>query len=220
LKLPIYIDISRFNVLVLGGGYEATKKVSRILRHGPKGIIVYSLDFTDDLKGLSIDNSVSLVEGDVRDFDRVSSLIEWADLIIYTVPGLDDVERWMVDKCIEKRKLYIISTNASITQAALPVEMEVHGLRITAFSGGKSTLVALKVLDLIKGCLEGRNDIEYLLEAMYFLKLYMKNKGIPYKVRMRLYRELFRDRELLQYVDRGDLEGAKEYIKNYVDSRR
>jgi len=217
--IPIYLDISYYNVLVLGGGYEATKKVSRLIKHGAS-ITVYSLEFSDELKRLAENGTISIIKGDVRDLEEVEKLIRESDLIVYTVPGLDDVESWVARTCRKYRKIHIISTNASITQAALPVEMLLHGLRFTVFSGGKSTLVALKTLDMIRECLRGRNDIEILLEAMYFLKLYMKNKQIPYKVRMRVYREIFRDEGLLQYVERGDLEGAKEYIRIYVDSIR
>ncbi len=216
--LPIYLDITGFNVLVLGGGYEATKKVGRLLRHGAGKIVVYSLDFSDELRRLAGEGLVELVEGDVRDLDRVARLIDWADLIIYTVPGLEDVERWVVDRCRRGRKLHIMSTNASITQAALPVEVELHGLRFTVFSGGKSTLVALKALEMIRECLGDRRELALLLEAMYYLKVYMKERGVPYKVRMMLYRELFRDEALNNYILSGDLDAAKRYIKRYVDS--
>ena len=217
--IPIYMDISGYKVLVLGGGYEATKKVGRLIRHGAD-ITVYSLDFSDRLIELADKGIIRIIKGDVRDFDVVSQLILQCDLIVYTVPGYRDVESWVVNMCKKYRKIHIISTNAEITQAALPVEMTLYGLRITVFSGGKSTLVAMKTLDLIKECLRGRNDIEILLEAMYFLKVYMKSKQIPYKSRMRIYREIFRDKRLLQYVERGDLEGAKKYVRNYVDSTR
>ncbi len=215
--MPIYIDISDYNVLVLGGGSEATKKVSRLIKHRAN-ITVYSLEFSGELKQLAESGFIKILEGDIRNMDVVEKLIRESDLIIYTIPGLDNVEKWIVNTCKKYRKIHIISTNALITQAALPVEISLHGLRFTVFSGGKSTLVALKALDMIKDCLGGREDIGVLLEAMYFLKLYMKGKGIPYKIRMRLYRELFKDKGLEEYISKRELEGAKEYIKKYIDS--
>ena len=215
--IPIYLDISNYNILILGGGDEATKKVSRLIKY-KANITVYSLEFSDELRRLAKNGSIKILEGDIRDIDIVERLIRESDLIIYTIPGLDDMEKWIVNTCREYRKIHIISTNALITQAALPVETNLHGLRFTVFSGGKSTLAALKALDMIKDCLSDRDDIQVLLEAMYFLKLYMKGNGVPYKIRMRLYRELFRDKGLEEYISRRDLEGAKKYIKKYIDA--
>lgn len=214
--LPIYIDISDYNVLVLGGGYEATKKTSRLIKYGPH-IQIYSLDFSEELKRLALSGRVKLIEGDVRDYKRLEALIKDSDLIIYTVPGLDDVEAWVCSICRKYKKIHIISTNAKITQAALPVEMELHDLHITVFSGGKSTLVSMKTLDLIRECLVDKDYLGILLEAMYFLKIYMKERGVSYKTRMRLYREMFNDINLIRYVMKGDLKGAKQYIKKRVD---
>jgi precorrin-2 dehydrogenase/sirohydrochlorin ferrochelatase len=217
MKLPIYIDVEGYKVLILGGGYEATKKARRLLEYGAD-ITIYSLEFTSELGEMADQGLIKIIYGDVRDLDVVEKLILGSDIVIYTVPNQDDIEDWVCRICKEHRKLYIISTNASVTQAALPVEMELHGLRFTVFSDGKSTLVALRALDLVRECLEDRKDLEVLLEAMYYLKVYMKERGVPYKVRMKLYRDMIRDERLLRYVRMGDVEKALSYIRDVVDN--
>lgn len=203
-------------ILVLGGGYEATKKVRRLLKYGPE-ITVYSLDFTQDLARLGMDNEVRLIKGDVRDLDRVRDLIARHDIIIYTVPSLPDIELKVRDICSGLRKIYIIATNSELTQSALPVEGEVHGLRITVFSDGKSTITSIIALKEVIEYLRAKKYLSTLLGAMHYLKRRMKACNIPYRVRMRKYREMVRDERFMDYVYRGDMDSARKYIDMVVE---
>jgi|Deesub1362B_J571_1020462.scaffolds.fasta_scaffold00005_383 siroheme synthase (precorrin-2 oxidase/ferrochelatase) len=214
-KIPIYIDISKFNILILGGGREAAKKTKRYLKY-TQSIIIYSLEFDRELLDLAEKNSIRLIRGDARDLSAIDPLIKKSDLIVYTIPGLDDLERWVKRKCEEYRKIYILSTNADETMAAMPPEIEVHGLRFTAFSNGKSTLVSLEALGIIEDCLKDKKYIATLLEAMHYLKTYMKKHGVHYKLRMKIYRSIFRQPEFRGYVYQGNLEGAINYIDSFV----
>lgn len=215
-KIPIYIDISGFHILVLGGGEEATKKVRRYAVY-TDNITVYSMEFREELIELSREHGVKLIRGDVRDWSSVDELIKESDLIIYTIPGIDTAEAWVKDRCEEYRKLYILSTNAAETMAAMPHETEIHGLRITAFSDGKSSLVSMEVLDIIREFLSEKAYLETLTEAMYYLKRHMRSKGVDYKTRMMIYRRIFRDPIFRSYVHNNDSSGAKNYIEGYVE---
>ncbi len=217
MRIPMYIDITGYKVLVLGGGYEATKKVRRFIRYRPI-ITVYSLEFSDELVRMSNEENVSLVKGDVRDIDKLERLITENDIVIYTVPGLEEVEKKVREICVKHRKLHILSTNAQLTQVAMPVEIEIHGLKFTAYSAGRSTLVALLALDEIEKCLKPKRYLSILLEAMSYLKTYMKKRGIPYKTRMRMYRELINDERLWKLATEEKLDEAISYVKKKVDT--
>ena len=217
MRIPMYIDITDYRILVLGGGYEATKKVKRFIKYGPE-ILVYSLDFSEELKQLEKEGSIKLIQGDVREIDRIEKLVRNSDIVIYTVPSQDVIEKKVKEMCKKNRKLHIISTNAQITQVAMPVETEIHGLRFTAYSAGKSTLVALLALEEIKKCLTDKGYLAVLLEAMHHLKTYMKKREIPYRIRMEMYRRLIKDENLMKYVYDEDLEKAISYVEKKVDS--
>ncbi len=212
----MYVDITGFKVLILGGGYEATKKAKRFIKYGPL-ITVYSLEFTDELIQMANNKSINLIKGDVREIDRVEELIIQSDLIIYTVPNLNDIEKRIKDICVKHKKLHILSTNAALTQVAMPVETELHGLKFTVYSAGKSTLVAILALREIEKCLKPKKYLSTLLEAMYHLKTYMKERGVPYKTRMKMYRELIEDKELMRLALDGNVDEAIKYVRMRVD---
>jgi precorrin-2 dehydrogenase/sirohydrochlorin ferrochelatase len=216
MRIPMYIDITGYKILILGGGYEATKKAKRFMRYGPE-ILVYSLDFSKELKQLEKEGDIKLVYGDVREIDRVEELIKDTDIVIYAVPSQDEIEKKVKEICKKNRKLHIISTNAQITQIAMPIETEMHGLRFTAYSAGKSTLVAILALDEVKKCLAVKGYLATLLEAMHHLKIYMKERRVPYHIRMKMYRHIVKDKDLMKYACKGDLEEAISYVRKKVD---
>ena len=216
MRIPMFVDVSGMNVLVLGGGDEAVKKTKRFLKYGAK-MTIYSLEFDEVLSKLAEEGAVKLVKGDVRDRETLERLIRESDLVIYTVPDLPEAEDWVIEVCKKGHKLYIISTDARKTQIAMPVETTGAGLRIAVTSEGRSTLVAKLVAEEISRYLEGRTDLELFLDVMTFLKEYMKKNGIHYKVRMEIYRKLFADERLRELISKLDKEGAIAYITDYVN---
>lgn len=216
MRIPMFVDIDGMNVLVLGGGDEAVKKTKRFLKYGAS-MTIYSLKFDDELLKLGREGSVRLVRGDVRDRQTLERIIQANDMVIYTVPDMPEAEDWVIDICKKGHKLYIIATDAKKTQIAMPVETVGAGLRIAVTSEGKSTLVAKLVAEEINSYLKGRNDLKLFLDVMTFLKEYMKENKVHYKVRMELYHKLFADKTLRELISKLDREGALAYIVDVVE---
>ena len=212
--IPMYVKIEGKKVLILGGGEEAYKKARRYLRHGAF-ITVYSLEFRKEFEEFSKDK-IKLIKGDARDYEMVEKLIDEHFLVIYAIPESKDIEEFVRKKCEEKNKLYILTTNAKDTMVAMPMEGKIHGIRFTTFSGGKSSLASLEALEIVKKCLEKEAYLGTLVDAMGFLKKYMLEKGIHYENRMKIYRSVFREPTFREYIKRGDLEGAKNFLIHYV----
>jgi len=219
LKIPMFVEASALRVLVLGGGNEAEKKTRRFLGHG-SSVTVYGLEFTDWLLKAGEDGGIRLIRGDIRERPTVSRLIDDHDLVIYTVPGLDDEEDFVARYCESRRKLYILSTNADRTMAAMPIEVRAAGMRIAVFSGGRSTLVSEIAADEIARCLSGRKDLEVLLEAMGHAKDLLKASMPDHRGRMKLYRKFLDDPLLRSLSARGDLEGALHRVEEMVEEAR
>lgn len=222
-KIPMFIDISNWRVLILGGGEEATKKALRLLSYGAR-VTVYSLEFSEELIQLYNNNIVTLIKGDVRKLENVIPLIDNHDMVVYTVPDLTEIENIIKEICENKRKICILSTSAEKTRAALPIETEVHDYIITIFTDGKSTLAAKYVANEIKEFLRNRLDLKILLETMHFAKKYMRNKGISYKERMKLYHIIFNDKVYRDLITSHDMKNAysriEEIINMYIGGKR
>jgi precorrin-2 dehydrogenase/sirohydrochlorin ferrochelatase len=217
MRIPMYVEAEKLRVLVLGGGEEAEKKARRFLEHGAK-VTVYSLDFGDWLREAGEKGLVKLVQGDVMQRWDVERLIAGSDLVIYTIPEIPEAERFVKETCEKHRKLYVLATNAEETMVAMPIEVRAAGLRIAVTSEGKSTLVAKWAAEEISKCLEGRRDIELMLDVMWEAKKLMKSRGISYKDRIRLYRSLFGDERLRSAVAEGDKEKALRIISEAISA--
>lgn len=201
----------------MGGGREATKKAMKFLRYGAS-VTIYSLQFSDKLLEIAEGNDkVKLLRGDVRRIDFISKLIDKYDIVVYTVPDMDDIERWVKLTCKKLRKIYILSTNAKETGAALPIETTIHGYVITVFSGGKSSLASKYTANEIKKYLETRLDLKLMLETMGYVKRYLKEKRVNYKDRMKLYHIIFNDRLYRCAIQKRDREEAYSRIHQLVD---
>lgn len=62
---PIFVDCEQLNVLVVGGGEVATRKVELILKT-PAQVTLVSPDLTPSLQGLVNDNKITYIEGNYQ----------------------------------------------------------------------------------------------------------------------------------------------------------
>ncbi len=106
----------------------------------------------------------------------------------------------------------------------MPFEGGKDGIRFAVTTEGKSGVVARKVRDLFQNALDEREDLICFLEAMDYLKSYMKSNSIPVELRMKLYPAVSSDEKFLELVAAGRLEEAKSLVKqivqDYVSGKR
>ncbi|RUM33022.1 MAG: bifunctional precorrin-2 dehydrogenase/sirohydrochlorin ferrochelatase, partial [Archaeoglobus sp.] len=89
--------------------------------------------------------------------------------------------------------------------------------RFAVTTEGKSGVVARKVRDSIKKMIEDDEELIYLLESMYHLKKYMKERGIPVQMRMKLYFVIAAEPEFRELVRNENVEEAKKLVEKLVE---
>lgn len=214
MRIPLYIEMKDKNIFIIGGGFEGTNRAKKFLSAGAK-VKVLSLEFSKELEKLRNNRNLELIKGDVRDKNILERLISNSDLIVVAL----DTTKYndMIINIVKKyRKLYNLANDASSTEVIVPLESEINGLRIAMTSEGKSSIVVKEALKRIVNYLSKDKEIFTLLNLMFYLKTYMKSKGVPFKLRMRLYHEVYNDNLFRKYIEQGDLESAKLRIEEIV----
>jgi precorrin-2 dehydrogenase/sirohydrochlorin ferrochelatase len=212
MRIPMFIEMNGFRVLVVGGGEEGTKKARRFSEHGAE-VRVMSMDFTDQLLEMERSGRVKLIRGDACDRNLLEKLIEESDLVVYTIGDRPDIERAVEEIAKRKRKLLNLATDADRTQVVMPIEERAGDIRIAVTSEGKSTLVVKEAAERVANFLREQRDIMAMLEVMGHLKKYMKERKIPFDRRMEVYRSAFRD-EKLRELALTDINRAIKYAES------
>ncbi|WP_456328325.1 precorrin-2 dehydrogenase/sirohydrochlorin ferrochelatase family protein [Archaeoglobus sp.] len=222
MRVPIYVEFEGKNVLVIGGGGVGTFRAKKFLNAGAN-VKVLSLEFSEELKKLYRDRKVELIEGDVRDVEKLERLIEESDLVVVALP-FTDYNDLIVNIAKRYKTLVNLANDANRTEVVIPFEGEFEGIRFAVTTEGKSGIVARRVKDIFLKALEEDEDIVFFLKAMDHLKRYMKSKNIPIQLRMKLYFAVSDDERFRKLVKEGDVESAKKWaeklVEEYVSGKR
>jgi precorrin-2 dehydrogenase/sirohydrochlorin ferrochelatase len=215
MRIPLFVEFKGKRVLVIGGGGVGTFRAKKFLNAGAN-VKVLSLDFSDELKDLSKNGLVELIEGDANDLKVLEGLIKDSDLVVVAIPntGLNDK---IVDLARRYKTLVNLANDAQRTEIVIPFEAEFEGIRFAVTTEGKSGIVARRVRELFLKALEEDEEVIYFLKAMDHLKRYMKSREIPIQIRMKLYFAISSDEDFRRLVRDGRVEEARELAEKLVE---
>lgn len=192
-----------------------TSRAKKFLSAGAK-VTVLSLDFTQELMDLAKSGGIVLIRGDASDTNLLDKLISNSDLVVVALKTCE-FNRMIIEVARRYNAFVNLANDADETEVVVPFEAEVNGLRIAVTSEGKSGLISREALKRIVEHLSKDLELKDLLDMMYYLKRYMKSRGIPIEVRMKLYFQVFEDELFRDYVRDGCLDEARRRIEELVE---
>ncbi|NIN51917.1 MAG: bifunctional precorrin-2 dehydrogenase/sirohydrochlorin ferrochelatase [Nitrososphaeria archaeon] len=207
--MPFYIEVNDRNVLLVGGGEEATRRAIRLLRVGAS-VKVLSKQFSQELEQEAKGEHLELIKGDAKDGDLLKQLIAWCDLLIIATNDKDANDlAYRIGRRL--KKLVNLTTDAEKTDVVVPFEAKVHGLRITVTSEGKSGFVVRDALNKIVELLKEDENLPLLLDSMYHLKKELKKITKDARKRIKVYKTVYQDPFFRELIHEGRLEESKKY---------
>ncbi len=215
MRVPLYIEFSGKKILIIGGGGVGTVRAKKFHEAGAE-IRVLSLEFSEELVKLSEEGNVELIKGDAFNKSLLESLIAWCDLVTVAIGDLK-INDTVIRLARKYKALVNLANDAERTEVVVPFEGEVNGIRFAVTTEGKSGVVARRVRDLFMKALKEDSESLYLLEAMHYLKKYMKSKKIPVQLRMKLYFVISADEEFRNLVNEGKVNEARELAERLVE---
>lgn len=212
MRIPLFIEFQGKRVAVIGGGNVGTSRAKKFLEVGAD-VTVFSLEFSEELKKLEREGKVKLIEKRVEELEK--ELSEF-DLVVVAIGDKSQNARFK--ELAKKYKLLLnLANDANETEVVVPFEGGKNGIRFAVTTEGKSGVVARIVRDKFQKLLESDRTVFTYLTAMEHLKTFMKSRGIPINIRMRVYAIASASEELLRLSELGKVEEAKKLVERIAE---
>lgn len=212
LRVPLFIEFSGKDVLVIGGGNEGTKRAKIFLKAG-SAVTVLSLDFHKELKELKATADIQLVKADAKNLNLLEKFIKKADLVVVAL-ARTTLNEDIVQIAKRYKTLVNLTNDAKRTEVVKALETAVEDVKIALTTEGKSSLVAREMLDLIADYLRHEKWIFNLLYVESKVKEILKEKVPSFQARVKAYRAIHNSRHVRELVKANKLNSAfKEAVK-------
>ena len=211
MRIPLFIDPSKWTVVVFGGGKVGTRRALKFKDAGAK-VRVVANEFTEELRNTE---GIELVKKDIKSKDEIGELIEDADLVVIATSSkaLNDM---IYEVANEMGKLINDATNAKRSDVHVPFETEVEGIRIAVTSEGASGVSAHLALAIIEKCLKNNQFwININNFATRFKEMLKENVDDP-KRRFGLYWYVMLQKPVVELIRRGNIDEALKLAMDIV----
>lgn len=202
MRIPIWVEASRLNVLIFGGGSVGTRRAKLFASAGAK-VRVLAKQVSPEIKELGVE----IKEVDLWHYDP-SEDIEWAHVVVIAVND-EELATRLFKMAEAKGKLVNDATDAGRTHVVVPYERQVAGLRVAVTSEGVAGGAARLSLDVIEDCIR-RSWIPTLYEVYSRLKAEAKSTIHDVKKRMEFYYSLWENSAFREAVMNNDAKTALE----------
>lgn len=143
---PLFINLKDKNVLVIGGGQVAERKVKILLQFSPNITVIAKEIKSEKLREFYKDKKINLIERTFEFYD-----LENKDLVIVAVDNIDLQEK-IYKECI-KRKIPINSVDSiDFCSFIFPAVIKEKDLVIGISTSGKAPALTGKLKEIIKDC--------------------------------------------------------------------
>ncbi|WP_338599781.1 bifunctional precorrin-2 dehydrogenase/sirohydrochlorin ferrochelatase [Sulfolobus tengchongensis] len=205
---PIFIDLSHFRVLIIGGGKIGTKRALTFKKYGAD-VTVLSLEFSQDL----LNSDINLIKEDASKIDIKA--IENYDIIL-TCTNNYELNSKICDLAKMLKKLCNNPTNPENSNFIVPIFYSDEDFEIAVTTRGKSSILAKEVLsksiDVAK-----KSDIKNLLNAMYNVKILLKKRISDPSLRYSLYHKIYNDHIFKRYAMDGFIDKALSRAEEIIN---
>ncbi|ACP47962.1 siroheme synthase [Sulfolobus islandicus Y.N.15.51] len=207
---PIFIDLSNFRVLVIGGGKVGTKRALAFKKYGAN-VCVISLDFSQDL----LNSDIRLIKEDANKID--GSIIEKYDIILTCTNNFELNEK-LCNIAKNLRKLCNNPTNPENSNFIVPIFYSDDDMEIAITTKGKSSIVAKEILSKTIS-IANSPEMRNLLSAMYDVKTLLKKKVADPSVRYSFYHKIYNDEKFKYYATNGLIEKALHRAEEIINDQ-
>jgi precorrin-2 dehydrogenase/sirohydrochlorin ferrochelatase len=207
MRMPFYIDVTNKRILIIGGGSEGAKRAAKYTEAGAH-VTVLAKRLNRELQAAATSGAVTVVRADASDIRLVDQLIADSDLVMVAL-DTKEFNDALVAAAQRAHKFVNLTNDAASTEVIVPVENEVHGIRLAATSEGKSVHVAREALQRATRFLEQQRDLWFMLQLMQELRQTLRQRQIPLETRMRIYSTIYWDRRVREQAEGQNMQEAR-----------
>ena len=202
----LYLDMKDKNVLIIGTGSVGIRRARRFL-DAEANVNIVTKYIDEEIKEEFISKGANFYDN-----GQLETLIDKSDLVVIATNDLDLNEK-IAEK--SKDKLINCSSNPSISDVIFPSTFDIGGVTISVYTGSKSPLMAKTLRKKIQNIITDE-DIYYIQLQEYIrelLKIHVKSQ----QTRKEYMIKFNEDDNIRRYVQDGNIEEAKIYIKKIIE---
>ncbi len=199
---PLFLQMENKNVLILGAGEVGNRRARRFLEANANVVII----------GRSIPEDVIELGAISKPQEEVEKWVKWSDLVIVAT---NDHELNESVANLAKDKLLNRADYPDNGNLIVPSSFSIGDVQLCIFTNGKSPLMAKELRKRIQRVITEEDILQ--LELQNFTRNILKEKFEDQKKRRAYLYEILNDENIGEYLKEGNLEGAKEYIKQHFN---
>lgn len=201
---PLFLQMESKNVLIVGAGEVGSRRALRFIDAGANVIII----------GEKISEELNELGVICKPVQEVEKWTEWSDIVIVASGdhNLNDKVAKLAGSKLLNRADYPEEGNLIV-----PSSFFVGDVQLCIFTGGKSPLMAKELRKKIQNVIKEEDILQ--LELQDFTRNILKEKVNNQKKRRDYLYEILNDENIGELLNNGNMEGAKEYVKRYLNSK-
>ncbi len=208
--IPLFINVKGKRVAVFGGGSVGERR-ARMFAEAGADVVVAAEEFSDGLRRMASKGLVKLVELKLPEgLGEAKRIIEWSWLVVVAL-GDQEAARLVAEEALRAGKLVNNAVDAGMGDVVVPFRATVWGdMQLAVTSLGRSGIAARTALEEAVRCLESREDLRRLYEALKAVKSELKARVPDAGERIKLYFEIAGDARFRELAVAGRLREALE----------
>ncbi|AXV39900.1 bifunctional precorrin-2 dehydrogenase/sirohydrochlorin ferrochelatase [Methanobacterium sp. BAmetb5] len=202
---PLYLKMPDKNVLVVGAGEVGQRRALRFLDAGANVVI----------SGGKVPSQLIKLGANPKPRAELPQWIDWADLVV--VASGDHQLNQKVARLAEN-KLVNRADYPEKGNIIVPSSFFIKDVQFSIFTQGKSPLMAKELRKRIQAVVSEEDILQ--LELQHFTRELLKEKVPDQKKRRDYLYQILNDKKVNEFLDRGKLEEAKNYIVHFIQAPR
>jgi precorrin-2 dehydrogenase / sirohydrochlorin ferrochelatase len=195
---PLFLQMKDKNVLILGAGEVGNRRARRFLEANANVIII----------GRNIPEYIIELGAIPKPQEEIEKWVKWSDLAVIATND-HELNRSVAD--LAKDKLLNRADYPDDGNLIVPSSFSIGDVQLCIFTNGKSPLMAKELRKRIQKVITAEDILQ--LELQDFTRNILKEKVVDQKKRRAYLYEILNDENIEKYIKEGDLESAKEHIK-------
>ncbi len=199
---PLFLQMKNKNVLIVGAGEVGSRRASRFIKAGANVVLI----------GRKVPKELSEFEISCKPVHEVEKWVEWSDIVVVATGDhkLNEKVAKLAGHKLLNRADYPEEGNLIV-----PSSFFIGDVQLCIFTGGKSPLMAKELRKRIQKVIKDEDIFQ--LELQDFTRKILKEKIDDQKKRRDYLYEILNDENISELLKKGNLEGAKKYIKDQID---
>jgi len=209
------LDLNDKQVIIVGGGPEAHRKIMSFLDAGSK-ILVVSKNFLNEIRSLYDLKKIHLKQENISDAELFIDSLEELPAILVAVTNDPELNLQLIKHARAAGCMVYSVDNPQLSDFMLPALAKINDVRIAVSTCGKSPSMARVLRQRIEKMITKQDLLQIKLQE--YVRSQLKRQIFDQKIRKIVLSEIIEDRHITKLLKKGKLEQAKQFALDIAKS--